>query len=79
MAFATAVRVSNATVAIVLFLALCIARAWRSALAYAGAGLGLVTIAAVFWSRGYSSFHNRPSNASAERALLLALHHSLVA
>ncbi len=61
MALATAVRVSNATVAIVLFLALCVVRAWRSTLAYAVAGIGLVTIAAVFWSRGYSSFHNRPS------------------
>jgi hypothetical protein len=61
MAFATAVRVSNATVAVVLFLALCVARAWRSALSYAGAGIGLITIAAVFWSRGYSSFHNRPT------------------
>jgi hypothetical protein len=61
MAIATTVRISNATVAVVLFAALCAVRAWRSALAYAGAGVGLVTVAAVFWSKGYSSFHNRPS------------------
>src|SRR4051794_34754377 len=62
MALATTVRVSNATVAVVVLVALCATRAWRSALTYAAAGIGLVTIAAVFWSRGSSSFHNRRSD-----------------
>jgi hypothetical protein len=63
-AIATAVRVSNSTVAVVLFAGFLVARAWRSAAGYAVAGVGMVSIAAVFWSRGYSSFKNGPSEAA---------------
>lgn len=61
MGLATCARVSNATIAGCLFVVLLL-RSWRVSAFYAWAGLGVVSIAAVFWSRGYSSFSNAPSD-----------------
>ena len=62
--FSTAVRVSNATLVVVLLLAILSARRWRSAAAFAVAAGGMLVIAATFWSRGYSSFPSGPSKAA---------------
>lgn len=73
VAFACAVRVSNATIAVVLFAGLLVAHAWRSAFAYAVAGIGVASIAVVFWSRGYSTFHYRRDKAAPDG--LFSLHY----
>lgn len=62
--YSTAVRVSNATVTLVLFLALVAARRWRSGIWFAVGAGGMLLIAAMFWSRGYSSFPSGPSKAA---------------
>lgn len=62
VSFAAAVRVSDATIALVLFLALAVGRRRHELIAYTLTGVGVAAIAGTFWSKGYSSFTNKPSN-----------------
>lgn len=61
-AFATAVRISNVTLAAVFFVAYWLASTRRAAAMYTVACAGAAVIAADFWSKGYSSFKNEPSD-----------------
>lgn len=61
-AFATAVRISNVTLAGVFFVAYWLASTRRAAAMYTVACAGTAVIAAEFWSKGYSSFKNKPSD-----------------
>jgi len=61
VAFATAVRLSNITIAVVLGVALLLSRRKRPFISFVVSCAGLGTIAATFWSRGYASFVNKPS------------------
>lgn len=61
IAFATAVRLSNITIAVVLGLTLLLARRGRPLVSFVVSCAGIGLIAAVFWSRGYASFVNKPS------------------
>ena len=61
-AFATAVRVSNVTIAAVLFAAYLLASSRRAAAMYTLACAGTAVIAAEFWSHGYGSFKNERSD-----------------
>jgi hypothetical protein len=54
--FSIAVRVSNAPIAAVFFLALVLHRRLRPVVVYTVAGIGTLTIALAFWSKGYASF-----------------------
>lgn len=54
--FSVAVRVSNAPVAAVFFLALALHRRARPVVIYTLTGIGTLTIALAFWSKGYASF-----------------------
>jgi hypothetical protein len=61
-AFATAVRISNVTLAAVFFVAYWLASTRRAAAMYTLACAGTAVIAAEFWTKGYSSFKNKPSD-----------------
>jgi len=54
--FSVAIRVSNAPIAAVFFLALALHRRVRPVVTYTVAGLGTLTVALAFWSKGYASF-----------------------
>jgi hypothetical protein len=60
--FATAVRISNVTLAGVFFVAYWLASTRRAATMYTLACAGTAVIAAEFWTKGYSSFKNKPSD-----------------
>ncbi|MBA3842908.1 MAG: hypothetical protein H0X39_09875, partial [Actinobacteria bacterium] len=62
LGLSVAVRVSNATIAVAIFFVTVLGTTRRTAVAHALAGIGTVMIAAEFWSRGYGSFKNHPSD-----------------
>lgn len=62
LAFSVAVRVSNVTIAAVVFIALVFAASRRATILFTLACAGAATVAAEFWSRGYGSFKNHPSD-----------------
>jgi hypothetical protein len=61
-AFATAVRVSNVTVAAIFFVGYLAAARRRCALMYTLGCAGTAVIAGEFWSRGYGSFKNEATD-----------------
>jgi hypothetical protein len=61
VAFATAVRVSNLTIAVVLGLAVVLRRDARSVLTYVIAAAGVGALSVAFWSRGYGTFSTSES------------------
>jgi hypothetical protein len=62
VAASVAVRVSNVTIAAVVFLVLVFAASRRVAILFTLACAGAGTIAAEFWSHGYATFKNHPSD-----------------
>ncbi|MDP9285643.1 MAG: hypothetical protein M3P41_11945 [Actinomycetota bacterium] len=62
LAFSVAVRVSNVTIVAVVFIALVFAGSRRATILFTLACAGAATVAAEFWSRGYGSFKNHPSD-----------------
>jgi hypothetical protein len=62
LGLSVAVRVSNATIAVVVFVLIAFNATWRAIVAFALAGVGTVSIAAEFWSRGYGSFKNHATD-----------------
>jgi hypothetical protein len=62
LGLSVAVRVSNATIAVAIFVVTVLGTTRRTAAAFALAGIGTVSVAAEFWSRGYGSFKNHPSD-----------------
>jgi hypothetical protein len=75
VAFATAVRVSDVTIAAVMALVLLLRRDARAVLAYAVAAAGVGSVAAVFWSRGYGTFSTAESKQAPNG--LFSLHYVL--
>jgi hypothetical protein len=75
VAFATAVRVSDVTIAAVMALVLLLRRDARAVLAYAVAAAGVGSVAAVFWSRGYGTFSTGESKQAPNG--LFSLHYVL--
>jgi hypothetical protein len=71
--FAAIVRVSNATIAVVLFIVVLLGRRWRGAALYAIGGAGPAAIALAFWSKGYASFGGGHSEQAPEG--LFSLHY----
>jgi uncharacterized membrane protein AbrB (regulator of aidB expression) len=62
VAFSTAVRVSNVTIAALFFVSYVVGASRRAAAMYTLACAGASVIAVVFWSHGYGSFKNKPSD-----------------
>jgi hypothetical protein len=61
VAFATAVRISDVTIAAVIGLVLLLRRDARAVLTYVVAAAGVGSVSAVFWSRGYATFKTADS------------------